>query len=115
MWVNVLGKLPERNLYLVSGLQMRMPGLAQIRPVYKLPGGMIEQVHSVVPATQCRLSYERRMFPLIKWRLRYVAGVLLSVLTAISQVRAAPLSQSSDFDFSIYFTGNVRGNLEPCG
>lgn len=55
------------------------------------------------------------MFPLIKWRFRYVTGLLLFLLTAISQVRAAPLSQSSDFDFSIYFTGNVRGNLEPCG
>jgi hypothetical protein len=24
-------------------------------------------------------------------------------------------STTADFDFSVYFTGNVRGNLEPCG
>jgi hypothetical protein len=55
------------------------------------------------------------MIALIKGRLGYGAGLLLSVLLAISQVRSAPQVQSSDFDFSIYFTGNVRGNLEPCG
>ena len=24
-------------------------------------------------------------------------------------------SNTANFDFSVYFTGNVRGNLEPCG
>lgn len=55
------------------------------------------------------------MFPLIDRRLRYGAGLVLSMLAVIGQVRSAPQLQSSDFDFSIYFTGNVRGNLEPCG
>jgi len=55
------------------------------------------------------------MFPLIDRRLRYGAGLVLFVLAVIGQVRSAPQPQSSDFDFSIYFTGNVRGNLEPCG
>lgn len=57
----------------------------------------------------------RRMFPLIDRRLRYGAGLVLFVLAVIGQVRSAPQHPSSDFDFSIYFTGNVRGNLEPCG
>ncbi|MDE2665600.1 MAG: hypothetical protein OXI69_05580 [Acidobacteriota bacterium] len=52
---------------------------------------------------------------MIDRRLRYGAGFVLSVLAVIGQVRSAPQIQSSDFDFSIYFTGNVRGNLEPCG
>ena len=52
---------------------------------------------------------------MIDRRLRYGAGLVLSVLAVMGQVRSAPQLQSSDFDFSIYFTGNVRGNLEPCG
>ena len=48
MWVDVLEELPEGSRRGESGLSIRLPG----GPVYKLPGGMIEQVHSVVPATR---------------------------------------------------------------
>ncbi len=46
MWVDVLEELPESSRRGESGLPIRLPA----SPVYKLPGGMIEQVHSVVPA-----------------------------------------------------------------
>ncbi len=28
---------------------------------------------------------------------------------------ASPDADNPNFDFSVYFTGNVRGNIEPCG
>ena len=109
MWVDVLEELPGSSRQRESGLPIRLPA----GPVYKFPGGMIEKVRSVVPVGTGLPA--RRMLPLIDRRLRYGAGLVLSLLAVIGQVRSAPQLQSSDFDFSIYFTGNVRGNLEPCG
>lgn len=58
-------------------------------------------------------------------RLRIMISGLASTLAACCLLLfAAPLAQQAptvvnpddpNFDFSIYFTGNVRGNLEPCG
>jgi hypothetical protein len=46
-------------------------------------------------------------------------AVLLSLMRSLAQQSPNPNatsgSSASDFDFSIYFAGNVRGNLEPCG
>jgi hypothetical protein len=46
-------------------------------------------------------------------------AVLLSLMGSLAQQSPNPSATSgsgaSDFDFSIYFAGNVRGNLEPCG
>lgn len=48
MGVAVLEELPESSRHGEPGLPIRLPA----SPVYKLPGGMIEQVHSVVPTTR---------------------------------------------------------------
>jgi hypothetical protein len=53
-----------------------------------------------------------------------IAGLVAILMLACSFFLAAPLAQQApetpnpddpNFDFSIYYTGNVRGNLEPCG
>jgi hypothetical protein len=53
------------------------------------------------------------------------SGILLFLAFTLLIGFAAPQAQQSpapattsapsDFEFSVYFTGNVRGNLEPCG
>ena len=48
-------------------------------------------------------------------RILLSAGFLFPVLLVLSQVQLTQQSKDANFDFSIYFTGNVRGNLEPCG
>ncbi len=75
---------------------------------------MIEQV-SRVDLAHSLSGWLTRMIPLTKSRWLWGAGPLLALLLAISQVQSAPQLQKADFDFSVYFTGNVRGNLEPCG
>jgi hypothetical protein len=45
-----------------------------------------------------------------------LAVVVVLKESLAQQAAASPTSSSTpDFDFSVYFTGNVRGNLEPCG
>jgi len=53
-----------------------------------------------------------------------MAGLAATLMVACLLFLAAPLAQQApatpnpddpNFDFSIYYTGNVRGNLEPCG
>jgi len=53
-----------------------------------------------------------------------IAGLAATLAVACLLFFAAPLAQQAptavnpddpNFDFSIYYTGNVRGNLEPCG
>ncbi|MCI0421221.1 MAG: hypothetical protein L0387_15145 [Acidobacteria bacterium] len=53
-----------------------------------------------------------------------VAGLAASLALAcflslaVSLAQQAPAAfnlDSPNFDFSVYYTGNVRGNLEPCG
>jgi hypothetical protein len=53
-----------------------------------------------------------------------IAGLAATLMVACALFLAAPLAQQApatpnlddpNFDFSIYYTGNVRGNLEPCG
>jgi hypothetical protein len=53
-----------------------------------------------------------------------IAGLAATLMVACLLFLAAPLAQQTpatpnpddpNFDFSIYYTGNVRGNLEPCG
>ena len=57
-------------------------------------------------------------------RLRNVIGGMTASLVVafvlflgvlLAQQAPADNSDNSNFDFSVYFTGNVRGNLEPCG
>ena len=58
-------------------------------------------------------------------RLRIaIAGFAGTLTFACLLFLAAPLAQQApspvnpdapNFDFSVYYTGNVRGNLEPCG
>ena len=57
-------------------------------------------------------------------RPRTVTAGLATLALACWFFRMAPLAQQApavvnpddpNFDFSIYYTGNVRGNLEPCG
>jgi hypothetical protein len=54
----------------------------------------------------------------------FVAGLAATLMLACWLFLTAPLAQQApaipnpddpNFDFSIYYTGNVRGNLEPCG
>ena len=54
MGLDILEKLPESGRHGESDLPVRLPA----GPVYKLPGGMIEQVRSVVPATRYRPACE---------------------------------------------------------
>ncbi len=51
----------------------------------------------------------------MKGSFRSGAGFVVALLLVIGQVQSVPQLKNSDFDFSVYFTGNVRGNLEPCG
>jgi hypothetical protein len=53
-----------------------------------------------------------------------ITGLAATLIVACLLFFATPLAQQSpstpnpddpNFDFSIYYTGNVRGNLEPCG
>ena len=53
-----------------------------------------------------------------------ITGLAATLIVACLLFLAAPLAQQApstpnpddpNFDFSIYYTGNVRGNLEPCG
>jgi hypothetical protein len=53
-----------------------------------------------------------------------IAGLALTLIVASLLLLAGPLAQQAPatptpddpkLDFSIYYTGNVRGNLEPCG
>ena len=59
----------------------------------------------------------RRLF--ILWML---GALLYSPLTNVGTESSWLYAQAEnadkdnpDFDFSVYYTGNVRGNLEPCG
>ena len=54
MGVAVLEELPESSRHGEPGLPIRLPA----SPVYKLPGGMIEKVHSVVSTTRCEPACE---------------------------------------------------------
>ncbi len=40
--------------------------------------------------------------------------VLAGQVPAPSATPGVP-QQEQDFDFSVYYSGNMRGNLEPCG
>ena len=59
----------------------------------------------------------------MKERHRCLKGMLmLLVFTSLGALTAAqskekpdPASETSRFDFSIFFTGNIQGNIEPCG
>jgi hypothetical protein len=44
-----------------------------------------------------------------------VAGLMFLAAPLAQQAPATPNPDDPNFDFSIYYTGNVRGNLEPCG
>jgi hypothetical protein len=44
-----------------------------------------------------------------------VACLLFLAAPLAQQAPATPNPDDSKFDFSVYYTGNVRGNLEPCG
>lgn len=44
-----------------------------------------------------------------------LAGSLFEQLCAQTPSLVPKPPDDSNFHFSIYFTGNVRGNLEPCG
>jgi hypothetical protein len=49
--------------------------------------------------------------------LAFTLVILSGLATLPAQHPTVPPTNPStaDFDFSVYFTGNVRGNLEPCG
>ena len=56
----------------------------------------------------------------LKSRLKVI--ILFLVLAALdasleAQTKEAPNSapDTSNFDISIFFTGNIQGNIEPCG
>ncbi len=60
------------------------------------------------------MKFCRRFFGVILASL--LLGSLVSVVKLVAQHAAdAPDPDNADFDFSIFYTGNVRGNLEPCG
>jgi hypothetical protein len=44
-----------------------------------------------------------------------VACLLFLAAPFAQQAPSTPNPDDPNFDFSIYYTGNVRGNLEPCG
>jgi hypothetical protein len=52
--------------------------------------------------------------------MRVIAAQLVLVicaLTAAAQTNDIPAvpEDTPDFDFSLFFTGNLQGNIEPCG
>jgi len=44
-----------------------------------------------------------------------LSGFLFLRTPLAQQAPTVANTDDPDFDFSIYYTGNVRGNLEPCG
>jgi hypothetical protein len=84
--------------------------------IYKLQNGMIKQVGSWKLAN----SDSTRSFMGSRVNAFKIGGLfLLLVLTAYlclfhAQTQNAD-QDSPNFDFGVYYTGNVRGNLEPCG
>jgi hypothetical protein len=49
--------------------------------------------------------------------LTFTLVILYGLAALLAQQLTVPptSSNTANFDFSVYFTGNVRGNLEPCG
>jgi hypothetical protein len=49
--------------------------------------------------------------------LTFTLVILYGLAALLAQQPTVPptSSNTANFDFSVYFTGNVRGNLEPCG
>lgn len=55
--------------------------------------------------------------------LDVIVGIAVTLALTCLSFLGTPLAQHPtgsnpddiNFDFSIYYTGNVRGNLEPCG
>lgn len=44
-----------------------------------------------------------------------LASLFVILAPSAQQAPVAPDPNDPNFDFSVYYTGNVRGNLEPCG
>jgi hypothetical protein len=44
----------------------------------------------------------------------FLAGIAASIKGQIKEVQN-PVPDTPGFDISIFFTGNIQGNIEPCG
>ena len=44
----------------------------------------------------------------------FFASIAASIKGQIKEV-PNPVADNSSFDISIFFTGNIQGNIEPCG
>jgi len=54
----------------------------------------------------------------LKYGVLLVTSMMLSLgfLWAFENQQVSdPTSNNTDFQFRLFFTGNVRGNIEPCG
>ena len=54
---------------------------------------------------------------LVRYLLFFVPLIFLYRVYSHAQQPAEPATDldNPNFDFSVYYTGNLRGNLEPCG
>jgi hypothetical protein len=52
--------------------------------------------------------------PVWMWLLTGIALMLAAASGQLAQESSAP-KPDDDFTFSLFFTGNLRGNIEPCG
>ncbi|MCH2693904.1 MAG: hypothetical protein MK025_04200 [Acidobacteriia bacterium] len=48
-------------------------------------------------------------------RIWIAIGLIFFLITVLKNSQFALQRNSLSSDFTVYFTGNVRGNLEPCG
>ncbi|MBM3802483.1 MAG: hypothetical protein FJW26_09275 [Acidimicrobiia bacterium] len=60
------------------------------------------------------MPYPRNLTAVLATAL-VLAGGLFLIAAPAEQAPALGNPDDPNFDFSVFFTGNVRGNLEPCG
>jgi lipopolysaccharide export system protein LptC len=60
------------------------------------------------------MLHSRNLTAMLATALVLASGLLL-IAAADEQAPAVVNPDDPNFDFSVFFTGNVRGNLEPCG
>lgn len=75
---------------------------------------MIEQVcliELIQLIKRINLKVEKKLLN----RIWFTLGLIFFLITVLKQSWFSLPQNNSPSDLSIYFTGNVRGNLEPCG
>jgi hypothetical protein len=82
--------------------------------VYKSGTAMVQE-------SGCSMIKKRERMLRLRIAMAGFAGTLtfaclLFLAAPLAQQAPSPVNPDApNFDFSVYYTGNVRGNLEPCG